>query len=449
VSTRIVIPTELRQSVDAGGFLLFVGAGLSRVAGAPGWEDLLEQLVDDAVAAGINLGDPPEAARRLAKGTVPERQVLAERLDRKLGARLHAALAAVLGPLPVTPLHERLAAQEWLGVITTNYDTLIEDAYLSVKRTPMDVMTWQDRADLASIHARQHWILKVHGTLASPDSVVLGQRSYDALEATPSAMDTLQTLFQQRTTLFIGYGLGDTDVLGRLRRVTEAFGRDQKTHFVFVSDDTSTIWTDHLTERFGIVPVYYEARGHDHATGLAAVFDDLFGPHGDDQRARILFVVTRPGQPAGTAPQLLVTDRVEAWGLPAKPGRRLDKAYLLPSIGGTGEDLSLAAATFAREAKVAPEAIALEPAAPFVDRKKDARTDRWVRFRFAPVAVRLVGSAPQLDANPVLIRDRPHVWKTLAELQAHPPTTRLTEGVLRALAERYGDELERLPTTLT
>jgi hypothetical protein len=57
------LPDELVQAIAGGNAVLFVGAGLSRGAGLPGWTELLEPLLDEIDLPAGRRGDLLQAAQ--------------------------------------------------------------------------------------------------------------------------------------------------------------------------------------------------------------------------------------------------------------------------------------------------------------------------------------------------------------------------------------------------
>lgn len=208
----------MRRQVDrlahrADELVLFLGAGVSQAAGLPSWDGLLKTL------AGPALGQDDDFARlnaldqaRLLKKRLAPGQELGESVAKHIGGCRHYALAHAL--LAALPAHE---------VITTNYDTLFETASAAAGR-PVDVLPGQPA------QAGRRWLLKLHGSVTTPKSIVLTREDYLRYDTDRAALAGLvQGLLLTKHVLFVGFSLQDDNfhrIADAVRRVIhgEPFG---------------------------------------------------------------------------------------------------------------------------------------------------------------------------------------------------------------------------------
>jgi hypothetical protein len=446
------IPDTLREEVHGGRALLFAGAGLSALSGAPRWSELLEILVRKAKAE-ERLEEPLDRTLALARGSVEQKLALGQWLRETLKRQFEDTLREELARYDPSDLHRELVRLDWVGYVTTNFDTLIEDAYYEVRREPLEVVTWDDPDRLSRLDELEAWIIKVHGSLDSSKSVVLDQRSLDRLVEDEAASQTLRTIFQRRSCLFVGYGLGDTDVTNELRRLTEFFGRFAQPHYVLLPEGGSTVWGRHLLERYNTQSISYPLKNEDHEPGIAAVVDALADPADTSLRKKLLFVVKAVGEPGdeGDAPHLLVTTQVEQWGVEeegAESDRALDKAFLLPSVDDLGQSKAGAARTFAEATAVNPQKVRVTGEHAFRSTKRDPRINEDAEFAFRFATVELVERDASLGRREPIFEGRRCTWQPFNELKQHAPTLELNHDVLDELMREYGDDLERLEPTL-
>src|SRR5262249_44737537 len=152
--------------------------GLTRLAGGPSWSELLVDLVRVARDESIALEDSYERAEALAGEAVEQKYALADHLSSTLiGGLLEDHLRARLERLEATQVHLKLAALPWAGYITTNFDTLLEDAHRLAHDEELRVITWRDREELAHLDQFDAWVLKLHGCITRTGTIVLDQRS--------------------------------------------------------------------------------------------------------------------------------------------------------------------------------------------------------------------------------------------------------------------------------
>jgi hypothetical protein len=209
-----------------GNLALFMGAGIGVGAGLPGWQDLLEKLADKAHLEGS-----------LRKSLMaPHRAALdqASFLENRFGglAELQQKVVEVIreGGEGYSLTHALLAALPVKEAITTNYDRLFEAAWewAAAERSPArhgrfhippvtSIIPYNPRPDSS------RWLLKLHGCVNRPDSIVLTREGYIRYNHQYAALEgILQAALLTRHMLFIGFSLRDDNfirILDAVRRV--------------------------------------------------------------------------------------------------------------------------------------------------------------------------------------------------------------------------------------
>jgi SIR2-like domain/CHAT domain len=189
--------------------VLFVGAGLSLSAGLPDWGSLMRTVVDTTTGAA------PEAAKELDalfdRGKYIE---LADQCRELLGpAYFHKLLRQILGRnVQPTELHRAIVETPYACIVTTNFDTLLEDAYArhsgrGLPRTPMGTELANQGTLLLD---GAFFILKAHGTLQHDQSMVFTADDYRRITYdNPAFQSFLSALLLSHAVLFVGYSLSD------------------------------------------------------------------------------------------------------------------------------------------------------------------------------------------------------------------------------------------------
>lgn len=112
----------------------------------------------------------------------------------------------------VTPSHDALVALRLGLIFTTNYDDLIERAY----RHHMQDLLTSSTADEFIAHRQQrpeHHLVKVHGSIDVPRTVVLTREDYAlARRARRRIYEHLRVDLQETTYVFVGFSLSDPNV---------------------------------------------------------------------------------------------------------------------------------------------------------------------------------------------------------------------------------------------
>ena len=213
-SPEILIPliTEIKRK----NCVLFVGAGLARGAGLPDWEGLLLKLIELGKGFGVVFSD--EAALiDLIKGANKNYLTAADAIEKTLNPKLLSQiLTEIFRNEDVVPndTYRLLPAIPFVSVITTNYDKLLEITYSPVIKSHPVIVNNNNVSALHSTLSRGvFYILKAHGDIDQPETIVLGRRSYqELLHNNPSYIDHLKTVFKTRTVLFVGFGMNDPDL---------------------------------------------------------------------------------------------------------------------------------------------------------------------------------------------------------------------------------------------
>lgn len=198
---------ELGDKAGRGELSLFVGAGASKAVGFPDWQELLEEL--DTHKRLDFSGNPnyPQLAEQL---DVPD---LNDRIASRFSTRKHAISHGLLAGL-------RAQAQ-----VTTNYDPCLENAGLATYGVGGQRVLARQLA-----RGGTPWLLKLHGDLAKPDTIVLTETQYRQLEGDKKALrGVVQALMLTSHLLFVGFGFADDDFLAMSEAVD---------HIRALADDT-------------------------------------------------------------------------------------------------------------------------------------------------------------------------------------------------------------------
>jgi hypothetical protein len=206
----MTFPAELVRSIAEGRCVLFVGSGLSKhTHDLPTWNEFIKRLRsnlaeyhgDEVDASGENLESYPlEYLEYLKENFGPQYQAaLQEELEVRVGG-------------PIQRAHELIVDLPWAAIITTNLDTLLEQAFESEQRDYVIVDTEESLANVGI--ADGTLVLKMHGSVRDSDSQVLTRFEYLEFDRKRHAMKALVlSLFTQFPTLVIGAGVTDPNFL--------------------------------------------------------------------------------------------------------------------------------------------------------------------------------------------------------------------------------------------
>lgn len=189
----------LGGKAKAGHLVPFLGAGVSVSAGSPTWGQLLERLRN-----GIDLKDASNVDfDRL--GPLDHASVLEQMYIDQHGSRaeFEKAVATVVD-LPRYGLAPALLATlPTTGAITLNYDRLFEMACADAHQ-PRTVLP----ENVPSVGGE--WLLKLHGSVSKPDTIVLTRDDYLGFNSSRAALSALvKAHLLTHHLLFVGFGLAD------------------------------------------------------------------------------------------------------------------------------------------------------------------------------------------------------------------------------------------------
>jgi hypothetical protein len=251
-----MFPPTLIRAIRQGRCVPFVGAGVSRSvtysdradALFPTWSDLLRDLAEAARRSGDE-----------AKSRELDRTLAAKNPD--LAAAAGVAFEA-LGPdlwkqqlRSLFAKSQNLANDESLAlpravwrlgssrVVTTNYENVLAWAEPNAL-----VCTSRQRTEVGEFirgEDSQPRVWHLHGHIAQLDSLVVTRKNYEQLYTVGEGREqrgfepgriALPMLMARDRLLMIGYGLGDAEIVGYLRSLTEVFGLGAGEHFALVSE---------------------------------------------------------------------------------------------------------------------------------------------------------------------------------------------------------------------
>ncbi|MBQ4384370.1 MAG: SIR2 family protein [Kiritimatiellae bacterium] len=210
-----LLPKPLLDSLVTGDVIPFIGAGFSKNcegpigSSMPDWNALGKAIASEM--PGYEFDGNPIDALSAYEGRY-RRSTLVETLRRVLQADVIRPGTA-----------HQLLVNSFRGVIcTTNFDTLIEVAFVEKGMNPI-VVTSED--GLPTLKANAASIIKIHGDLNHPERLVVTESDYDSfISKNPLLCTYISSLFITKTMLLVGYSLDDSDLRQLLRIVQDRLG---------------------------------------------------------------------------------------------------------------------------------------------------------------------------------------------------------------------------------
>lgn len=240
-----VIKNKIEQSGKSP--FLFIGSGISRrYAQSENWEDLLRYLCAQYSEDSLQyekyrldikresiFGEKPEIAGLIESDFA--REVLDNfKLkdfknnhieDIKSGRSLvKIAIAEHLADLEVCSNQEEFLVFKSLenkisGIITTNYDTLLDTAFSKfTSYNGQDDLLFNQSFNMAEIY-------HIHGSIEDPDTLVLTSSDYENFTKKKDYLAAkLLTIFLEYPIIFMGYSIEDQNIVGILKSIANCLG---------------------------------------------------------------------------------------------------------------------------------------------------------------------------------------------------------------------------------
>lgn len=212
--------------------VLFVGAGVSRCVGLPSGADLSEYI--------YNL--LPEKIQEAAERHKYNLQEISSQYIYANGKGGRENLINIIqsmfeGKYPSftsnTPLSVLAKAPHFKYIVTTNYDTLLEN---SIGYDSCVVVGNNKEVPNAGNNKNKTVLIKIHGDFNNKKNIVLTKEDYNELYCT-GKMDTpiwglLKSLFSTKSLLFIGYSLNDGNIDSILSYINKYTKSNKKRYFI-------------------------------------------------------------------------------------------------------------------------------------------------------------------------------------------------------------------------
>lgn len=241
---------------------LFVGSGLSkRYLGTEKWDELLRlfstefsgnEFQYDVYANKVDdkdyYGQQPAIAYMLEKDYNNEvltsdayldfRTKHKDELKSKISALKisiseHLSSCAIPNDNDELKLLQKLAKRSVSGIITTNYDTMLDTLF-----PKFDKYIGQEELLFASITGIGE-LYKIHGSVTDPSSLVLTSKDYEYFEEKSSYLIAkLLTIFLEYPIIFLGYSLNDRNIRNIFSTISDCLSQEKldmlKKRLIFV-----------------------------------------------------------------------------------------------------------------------------------------------------------------------------------------------------------------------
>lgn len=275
VDRSMQIPDHLAQALKEGRVVASIGAGFSRLAGLPGWETLLRNIVS---SHNLSVQFPADFA------STPYSDLDALQSDIFAKAGREATFASLQRDLSYKgdqpDMQQRLDAFFKLrlaGVVTWNWDDVLEPRCMPLP--PQHDAGGYGEAFFAPPSTPKPPLLQLQGSIHQLGSLVLDEPDYTRVRPARSAFLRRLYFGGERTVLHIGQGLGGLTggevgpVLNARADLTPGAPSGPVQHYAVADDGVSAELVEAM-ERLGVKVIFYPTHGG-HDAGIRDLIQKL------------------------------------------------------------------------------------------------------------------------------------------------------------------------------
>lgn len=134
---------------------------------------------------------------------------------------------------PEIVLLKKLSIRSIAGIITTNYDTLLENIFSNYKTyIGQNELIFSNLSEIGEIY-------KIHGSITNPSSIIITDKDYQQFEELSSYLiSKISTIFLEYPIIFIGYSIQDRNIRNILETIAKCLPQDKlellKERFIFI-----------------------------------------------------------------------------------------------------------------------------------------------------------------------------------------------------------------------
>ena len=220
------LPEELKEAARTNKLVLFIGAGVSMLAGAPSWDDFANKALESVLSESFNHSHfqqikhlSPKIKLALAQahqsthGNIDFEKIL-EPKNKQYGNKIYD-----------------LIVQLGSSFVTTNYDTFLDNRFI-----PQNEKEYIDGSD-PQVKTKPLWkveeftpdnlankqVIHIHGSVKDPENMILTTKHYAShyendrrknnSDKENNVLTLLDHLFRHKSVLFLGYGLEEMEII--------------------------------------------------------------------------------------------------------------------------------------------------------------------------------------------------------------------------------------------
>lgn len=214
------IPQEIEMAASECNLVVFIGAGVSKLAGCPSWDEFADSVLEQLATAGcLSFSDVQQLSFLDAK----KRLSIADQIADREGYQVD--YTNIIEPRKNTDskIYDYLISIGCVYV-TTNYDRCLDNSPTTIEGIQVaghGISQSQLRRQLIcrpdqfmpSILRKPGEVIHLHGSVEERETMIVSTTDYLTHYSNEQVISFLKELFEMNTVLFIGYGLEETEIL--------------------------------------------------------------------------------------------------------------------------------------------------------------------------------------------------------------------------------------------
>jgi hypothetical protein len=224
------IMDELAQEIKGKKIIPFIGAGMSKNLGLPGWESMIGLVARDLEIDPEILnfhGDYLQVCEYHIIKNGGSKNRISKLIDR--------SLRSVEMDIGSSLVHRYLVGMHFPLIYTTNFDELIEKAF---RHHGVEYCRIATLDDILCAGENVTQIVKFHGTLDHDETLIISESDYHSRLDMEGALDIkLRSDLLGKTVLFLGYSFRDLDIRYMWSKLFKVMKSNCKAYIVTVKQN--------------------------------------------------------------------------------------------------------------------------------------------------------------------------------------------------------------------
>ena len=229
LSETIDLPDKIRDAGPDAKLVLFIGAGISQLAGYPSWNEFADKALNELREKKfMNCKERSQLATLDPKTKLSIARLIAKKNNYDLDFTKHFT-----GKNESDSIYKAIN-DIGCPCVTTNYDELLAPRFLEKKdgsatTAPLNRVCESEKfhEDLLSDPGT---VIHLHGSISKPETMIVTTEDYLKIYDDENVQNLLSALFKKHTILFLGYSLEEKEILEHILRrgSAEKIKYDQK-----------------------------------------------------------------------------------------------------------------------------------------------------------------------------------------------------------------------------